>query len=59
MANMTNTTSNRVGITDLLALLFIGLKLSHIIFWPWVWVLSPIWIGALFLLVGKLLERRD
>ena len=28
----------------LLAVLFIGLKLSSIIDWSWWWVLSPIWI---------------
>lgn len=27
-----------------LALLFIGLKLTHNIDWEWLWVLSPIWI---------------
>jgi len=27
--------------------LFIGLKLTGKITWPWVWVLSPLWISAL------------
>jgi hypothetical protein len=27
--------------------LFIGLKLTGHITWPWVWVLSPLWISAL------------
>jgi hypothetical protein len=39
----------------LLALLFIGLRLSGVITWPWIWVLSPLWIPlalGLFLLVG-------
>ena len=30
-----------------LGLLFIGLKLANIIFWPWGWVLFPLW-GPLF-----------
>jgi hypothetical protein len=30
-----------------LEVLFIGLKLSHIIFWSWWWVLSPTWIVAI------------
>lgn len=34
----------RIGFPTLLALLFIGLKLGHQIVWPWIWVLSPIWI---------------
>lgn len=33
----------------LLTVLFIGLKLAGIITWSWVWVLSPMWIGILFL----------
>ena len=31
----------------LLTVLFIGLKLAGIITWSWLWVLSPLWIGAL------------
>jgi hypothetical protein len=31
---------------SLLAVLFIGLKLTGYITWSWVWVLSPIWIPA-------------
>ena len=37
-----------------LGLLFLGLKLCHIIDWPWLWVLCPFWFGlamvAIFLL---------
>lgn len=33
-----------IGFASLLALLFIGLKLGHVIDWPWLWVLAPIWI---------------
>ena len=32
------------GFTSLLTLLFIVLKLTGIIAWPWVWVLAPLWI---------------
>lgn len=28
----------------LLAVAFIVLKVTHLIDWPWVWVLTPIWI---------------
>ena len=31
----------------MLAILFIGLKLSGAIDWSWLWVLSPLWIGLL------------
>jgi hypothetical protein len=40
----------------LLTVLFVGLKLTGHIAWPWVWVLAPVWIPAAFglglLLVG-------
>lgn len=36
--------SGGIGFWGLLAILFIGLKLTHYIDWSWVWVLAPIWI---------------
>lgn len=41
----------------LLAILFIGLKLTNQIDWSWLWVLSPIWIsvGLVGLIVSILL----
>lgn len=41
-----NSNTNSVGIsfTGLLAILFIALKLTGVIDWSWIWVLSPIWI---------------
>lgn len=35
------------GFAGLLGLLFIGLKLTGYIDWPWIWVLAPIWGGFL------------
>ena len=41
-----------IGFTGLLTITFIVLKLTHVISWSWVWVLSPIWISTIvFLLV--------
>ena len=34
-----------------LAIVFVVLKLCHVIAWSWVWVLSPLWIGFLLWLV--------
>ena len=39
-----------IGFAPLLATLFIGLKLTGYIAWSWWWVLSPLWIPALFVL---------
>lgn len=47
--------SFNVGFTGLLTLIFITLKLTNIINWSWLWVLSPLWIawaiGFVFLFV--------
>jgi len=41
-----------VGFLDLLAIVFIILKLCGVISWSWVWVLAPIWIqGILFIII--------
>lgn len=36
-------TSNGIGFFGLLAILFIGLRLTHFIAWSWWWVLAPLW----------------
>jgi hypothetical protein len=46
-----NSTSGGIGFVGLLTIVFITLKLLGKISWPWVWVLSPLWISAL-LFVG-------
>jgi len=33
--------------TLVLTLVFILLRVTGVIDWPWIWVLSPIWIGLL------------
>lgn len=46
------TSSGGIGFMGLLAILFIGLKLTGFVQWSWFWVLSPLWIGfALAILV--------
>lgn len=39
------------GFLSLLALLFIGLKLTDHIDWSWWWVLAPVWIKFAFVLL--------
>lgn len=42
----------QVGFGGLLAIVFIVLKLTGVIAWSWLWVLSPLWIGfAIWLVV--------
>lgn len=35
-----------LGFIGLLTIVFITLKLCKVIDWPWIWVLSPMWITA-------------
>jgi hypothetical protein len=42
-----SSSSSGIGFAGLLTVLFIGLKLTGYITWSWLWVLSPLWIGAL------------
>ena len=40
------------GTLETLLLIFIVLKLTNLIDWPWVWVLAPFWIPACLAIVG-------
>ena len=54
-------TVNTPNFFELLALLFIGLRLAKVITWPWLWVLAPLWvplsiailIACVLVLLGK------
>lgn len=49
--NYTQNSRGGIGFTGFLTLIFIAFKLLGIITWPWVWVLSPLWIPLAILLV--------
>jgi len=38
------TTSGGLGLTTILFLIFLTLKLANFINWSWWWVTSPLWI---------------
>ncbi|MBP3884929.1 MAG: hypothetical protein J6D54_08350 [Olsenella sp.] len=40
----TNRTGAGIGVTGLLGVAFVILKLCHVIDWPWLWVLAPFWV---------------
>lgn len=48
-----SSSSGGIGFMSALGLLFIGLKLAHVIDWSWWWVLAPFWgfIPVIFVLV--------
>jgi membrane protein YdbS with pleckstrin-like domain len=41
-----STAKGGVGVTGLLGVAFIVLKLVGVINWSWLWVLSPFWVTA-------------
>lgn len=41
---MDNHDNGGIGFVGLLTIVFITLKLTDVIEWSWIWVLSPIWI---------------
>ena len=46
----------QIGFAGLLTIVFIVLKLTEVIAWSWLWVLSPLWIGfALWLFIVVIL----
>jgi hypothetical protein len=47
----------KVTIELVLLIIFITLKLTHVINWNWIWVLSPIWIPSLIILTLSLIIK--
>ncbi len=45
----------QVGFLGALGLIFITLKLTGVIDWAWIWVLSPLWIIAILMLLVVLI----
>ena len=51
----TNNSNDGMGFVGLLTIVFIVLKLTKVISWSWLWVLSPLWrslIIGLFLIIS-------
>lgn len=40
-----------IGLFGALTVLFVGLKLGHVIAWSWWWVLAPVW-GPFAVILG-------
>ena len=51
MSSNNTSVNSGMGLSGWLTVLFVGLKLTGYITWPWVWVLSPLWISALLVIV--------
>lgn len=44
MADKNVSVSGGIGLPGALFLVFLVLKLTGVIAWPWIWVLAPLWI---------------
>lgn len=42
-----------------LAVLFIVLKVTNLVNWPWLWVLSPVWISFFLTGLGAFLSNES
>lgn len=51
MKNNSSKSSGGIGFTGLLTIVFIVLKLCHVINWSWFWVLSPAIFSFIFVLI--------
>lgn len=45
--NSNGTAGGGLGLSSVLLVVFIVLKLCKVITWSWVWVLSPLWISLI------------
>lgn len=45
--NSGSTAGGGLGLSGVLLIIFIVLKLCKVITWSWVWVLSPLWISLI------------
>lgn len=57
MSDTSRTTHGGIGVTGLLGVLFVALKLTGVIDWSWWWVTTPFWgpfvvVGLILLAIG-------
>lgn len=48
-----------IGFFELLTIVFIVLKLTGVINWSWVWVLSPVWLSILLIIIVVVVSIRN
>ena len=56
---MENKNSSGIGISMILFLIFLVLKLTKLIDWSWWWVTSPLWISAIVAIIVIIIVRID
>ncbi len=48
--------SRLLGLAFLVTIVFLILRLTHVLDWQWVWVLSPLWISMALNLVISIIK---
>ena len=41
-----------ISLSIILFIIFLILKLTHVIDWSWWWITSPLWIGAILAIIA-------
>lgn len=44
-----------IGLSNLLTIVFVVLKLCKVINWSWVWVLAPTWISIIIFIISMVI----
>lgn len=52
MSEKHTNASSGIGVTGLLGVMFVGLRLCEIIHWSWWWVTAPFWMPPVLFLIG-------
>lgn len=45
MSDSSSSAGGGISFAGLLTIVFIVLKLCHVIAWSWLWILAPLWLG--------------
>ena len=56
MSDKNNSAGGGLGLSTILFLIFLVLKLCNVIDWSWWWVLSPIWIPIALVVILLILK---
>ena len=54
---MRESNSGSTDLATILLVVFIILKLCHVINWSWCWVLSPLWISFILLIIVAIIDN--
>jgi hypothetical protein len=50
-SSSSSTQSGGISLGTLLTVLFVALKLTHVIAWSWWWVFAPVWVSLALVVI--------